>query len=660
MATLTTLAPLAAQAPAKALLRHFEEQMTSLAVASMTMPAPFGWPGGKNRLKKRIIALIPPHKTYVEPFAGAASVFWAKQPSAREVLNDIDADLMHFYRNIGQVAQCDTATVAKDWDRLKAKRGNLEPCEFFSAVKCSFGQGMFARGRSLGSKQCTDGQLHFHQSLDKYRKRLAQTNLHNEDWETVVRRYDASDSFFYLDPPYHGTSRRYAAGSLDVLPRLARVLPSLKGKWLLSYDDHPDVRAAFKGFCIKPITTVYTISAASNRLREKELLIANYPLGVSAMFQGYAAAQAPPLALLSALQSLAVQGMQEKGYRGKIQSLVFSKAHFTEAQAKAWAARHGYRYGKVDETPNTYRLRQFNPGSCPTTFRTFSLTRGVQGVVCTSAARPHQAQNPAYAQYLTALAQDWRCGHAQTKHPWEMTRAEFKISENDPRVSAIQAAIRRGAPIVLATAYRAIRLTKPGHIRMTGLGTVQIPQGRSWVALTDGQVTDLAAQAGIKPVALEDRIYHHAEVKRALEQGKPVPAEVLADYPDLARLSPIPRQFIGPSELPEELETAIEEEAEEQEEASVGQSFLQTALYSAITGAGATLGAMLVSKLLPQPVATDRRLVGVIDDTKAKPAIVEGDQIHADLGPLLTDLNKMINSDDLGEVSTRTLRVIRE
>ena len=50
----------------------------------------FGSPGGKSYLAPRIASMMPPHKTYVEPFAGGAAVFFRKVPSQKEVLSDKD------------------------------------------------------------------------------------------------------------------------------------------------------------------------------------------------------------------------------------------------------------------------------------------------------------------------------------------------------------------------------------------------------------------------------------------------------------------------------------------------------------------------------------------------------------------------------------------
>lgn len=248
--------------------------------AELHIPAPFGWVGGKRQLAKRIVSLIPPHKTYVEPFCGAASVFWAKEPSGVEVLNDLDPDLMRFYRDIGKIDRCDVVAIAKDWDRLKAKEGKLEVCELLAEVNCSFGSVRGSKALPKAGqqrKQCYQNAPQFHRYLPQYQARLKDTKLHNEDWQKVVGRYDSPETFFYFDPPYHGTSRGYRY-SEDQLAKLAETLPDLKGKWLLSYDDHTDVRRAFRGSHMLEVDSRYTIKAGSNTDRGRQLLIANYPL----------------------------------------------------------------------------------------------------------------------------------------------------------------------------------------------------------------------------------------------------------------------------------------------------------------------------------------------------------------------------------------------
>ena len=64
------------------------------------LSSPFPWVGGKRLLREQIISRIPEHTCYVEAFAGGAWVYWGKDPSHVEVINDINGDLVNLYRQI--------------------------------------------------------------------------------------------------------------------------------------------------------------------------------------------------------------------------------------------------------------------------------------------------------------------------------------------------------------------------------------------------------------------------------------------------------------------------------------------------------------------------------------------------------------------------------
>ena len=62
------------------------------------MIGPLPYIGGKRAIAKKIIEVFPKHTTYVEPFAGGAQVFFHKEPSKVEVLNDLDGEMVNFFR----------------------------------------------------------------------------------------------------------------------------------------------------------------------------------------------------------------------------------------------------------------------------------------------------------------------------------------------------------------------------------------------------------------------------------------------------------------------------------------------------------------------------------------------------------------------------------
>ena len=67
--------------------------------------APFPWFGGKagHKIKDAILSALPPHKRYLEPFGGGASLLIAKQPAEVEVYNDVNRGVVNFFRVISDV-----------------------------------------------------------------------------------------------------------------------------------------------------------------------------------------------------------------------------------------------------------------------------------------------------------------------------------------------------------------------------------------------------------------------------------------------------------------------------------------------------------------------------------------------------------------------------
>ncbi len=61
------------------------------------MVSPISWFGGKHKMVKNLLPLIPPHREYIEPYFGAGSLFFAKQPADIETINDLDSGVVNFF-----------------------------------------------------------------------------------------------------------------------------------------------------------------------------------------------------------------------------------------------------------------------------------------------------------------------------------------------------------------------------------------------------------------------------------------------------------------------------------------------------------------------------------------------------------------------------------
>lgn len=249
-----------------------------------------GWRGGKYQLSKKIVALIPEHQCYCEPFVGAAWVFFRKERSDAEVLNDINADITTLYRVIQHhleefIRWFKWALVSRDeFERClhedpRALTDIQRASRFFYLHKGGFG------GRvpspSFGYSTVSRPRLNFmriEEDLSAAHLRLSQVYIENLNYSNLIARYDRQHSFFYIDPPYWNCEDDYGKGifSKDDFALLAQQLSAINGKFLLSLNDTPEVRELFAAFLIEPVSVVY--SCGKTRSTAKEVLIRNYEL----------------------------------------------------------------------------------------------------------------------------------------------------------------------------------------------------------------------------------------------------------------------------------------------------------------------------------------------------------------------------------------------
>jgi len=210
----------------------------------MPVKQAFGSPGGKIRLAPRIVKLIPKHTTYVEPYAGGAAVFWRKEPSHREVLNDKDAEIAAAYRFLKSMTD-DQFRKLKQYDWIVKKstflalrnRRTKSPVERFRRFYY-LNRASFAMGRtSFGPGQ---KGMNLKTNMGKFLKckaRLREVTILSMDGAAVISRYNSTGTFFYVDPPYPKRSfaGRGAQGFDEKsLYHLVTVLNKTRGKFILS------------------------------------------------------------------------------------------------------------------------------------------------------------------------------------------------------------------------------------------------------------------------------------------------------------------------------------------------------------------------------------------------------------------------------------------
>jgi site-specific DNA-adenine methylase len=117
-----------------------------------------------------------------------------------------------------------------------------------------------------------DGTKLLDKDYSLYHEKLKKTTILNKDYLAVISKFDSPSTFFYLDPPYENSSKTIDAYTDIDLSNLAEVLKKIKGKFLLSINDSPNIRKLFKDFQMSKVSTVYALK----KRKVVELFFTNY------------------------------------------------------------------------------------------------------------------------------------------------------------------------------------------------------------------------------------------------------------------------------------------------------------------------------------------------------------------------------------------------
>ena len=246
------------------------------------------WIGGKRRLAKEILPLFPEHHCYAEPFCGGAALFFMKQPSKVEVLNDCNNDLVSLYRVLQHhleefIRQFKWSLVSRQmFEWLKETPPDTltdiqKAARFFYLQKMAFG-GKVA-SRSFGTATTDPPRLNLlriEEDLSQAHLRLARCYIEHLDWRKCIAKYDRETTLFFLDPPYWETEGYGVPFPLEQYHLMAQALREIKGKAILSVNDHPDMREIFKGLAMKTVKINYTVGGNDRGQNRQEMIIWNW------------------------------------------------------------------------------------------------------------------------------------------------------------------------------------------------------------------------------------------------------------------------------------------------------------------------------------------------------------------------------------------------
>lgn len=242
--------------------------------------------GGKSKLRKTIIEMIPNHTCYIELFFGAGWVYFGKEQSKIEVVNDIDKELINLFKMIKYHApeierQLEYEFSGRDIFE-EYKNCTIEYLtEIHRAVRFLYliSQSFAGKGNNYGYGTNTrpSPQIFYKNVLQEIKERLRNTYVENLSFEKIIDKYDREYSFFFCDPPYFETAGYGNEFGEKEHLLLRDKLSNIKGKFLLTINDHEKVREWYKDFNIIETKVSYSVSKEEKaRGKYGELIITNY------------------------------------------------------------------------------------------------------------------------------------------------------------------------------------------------------------------------------------------------------------------------------------------------------------------------------------------------------------------------------------------------
>jgi len=229
--------------------------------------APIRWFGGKGNMIAKLMRHVPlGGRPYCEPYMGAASLFFARPPAPVEVLNDLDGDLVNLFRclqnpeTFAELRHRLLYTLYARSEYCRAVEILNDPTVTDPVIRAwaffvGHNQGISGTvqrvgswGRAFTSKrgiaETTNTWIMRLTMLDDWHRRLLAVQIDNRDALEVIRYWDTPEAVFYVDPPYHPSTRItknvYAAEpGHDNYVELVRTLLACRGAVVLSCYDHP-------------------------------------------------------------------------------------------------------------------------------------------------------------------------------------------------------------------------------------------------------------------------------------------------------------------------------------------------------------------------------------------------------------------------------------
>lgn len=251
--------------------------------------------GGKSNSIKKILPLMPEHKTYVEPFFGGGWIYFAKEPCKIEVINDINSDLVNFFEVLRTqyddfIHRFDYVIKSKELfleyrNTMSDKSlSNLERAfRFYYVNQNAFGG--LIRYNQKGNCNSpfggnpdykrTNGNMWDFNKLKIVHERIKKTFIENDTYENIIKKYDRDYTLFFLDPPYVSKDGKYNGRNDFNYNSLLEQCRNIKGKFILTLNS--EFEEMFNEFNIIHNDVHYSIGCTTESSKEYgEIIILNY------------------------------------------------------------------------------------------------------------------------------------------------------------------------------------------------------------------------------------------------------------------------------------------------------------------------------------------------------------------------------------------------
>lgn len=255
------------------------------------MKTPITYYGGKQTLLKYLLPLIPQHRMYCEPFFGGGAVFFAKPKSEVEVINDINGEIVNFFKVIKTKfpeLQSEIKATLHSRELYKKAMVVYAHPDLFTDVKRAWAlwvltnQGFAGMIGSWGFGKDDSKEAALANKRDlftkEYEDRLTKVQVENNNAIKVINRCDDKETFIYADPPYIGSDQGHYKGySESDYRELLDTLAKVKGKFLLSSYPSKILSTYIKKYKwkVQKVTKSVAVTKHTDKVKT-EMIVMNY------------------------------------------------------------------------------------------------------------------------------------------------------------------------------------------------------------------------------------------------------------------------------------------------------------------------------------------------------------------------------------------------